>query len=150
MTFSKITGKKFEAIVHAQQRIRIVHILLALVGSFSLWKGSLPPHFNVFARGMGLEMTLFSALGWAPYLFSWLYSRSILDGSSKGVGVFTIGAIVIAAGGFALYQNLFGIQRPPSPILISAAVTVALLGLGKICSMIFPQTGLDSNRRWPV
>lgn len=50
--------------------------------------------------------------------------------------MFTIGAVAIAAAGAALYQNLFAIQQQPPATLISAGVTVALLGLAKICSLI--------------
>jgi hypothetical protein len=145
MANSKNPGQAFEAVVHARQRIRIVHLVLALVGSFSVWTGSPPPHFNAFSRGAGWIMIVISVLGWAPYLVSWLYSRSILDGNSRGVTMFTIGAIAIAAAGTAFYQNLFAVQQQPPAILVSAGVTVALLGLAKISSVIWAPPWKDGD-----
>jgi hypothetical protein len=137
MAHSKTPGKAYEAIVHARQRLGIVHLALALIGSFSVWTGSPSLHFNPFSRGAGWIMIVLSALGWGPYLLSWLYSRSILDGKSRAVTVFSIGALLIAAAAAVLYQNFLAVQQPPSTILISAGVAVALLILAKLSALIF-------------
>jgi hypothetical protein len=134
---SKTPGKAYEAIVHSRQRLGIVHLALALIGSFSVWTGSPPLHFNPFSRGAGWIMIVLSALGWGPYLISWFYSRSILDENSRAVTMFSVGALLIAAAAAALYQNVLAVQLSPSPIFISAGVAVALLILAKFSALIF-------------
>jgi len=85
MSSRETPGRAFEAVVHARQRIRLVHWVLAAAASFSLWNAAPIPHFNAFSRGAGWILIVLSILGWGPYLISWVYSRPLLDGNSRAV-----------------------------------------------------------------
>jgi hypothetical protein len=137
MSSPNTTGQAFEAVVHARQRIRVVHWSLAIAASFSLWNGAPIPHFDALSPGGGWTMAAFSVLGWGPYLISWFYSRPLLDGRVRAVNVFTAGAVVVTLLGAGLYQNVFALQDKPPALLVSAGVTLSLMALATVCSAIW-------------
>jgi len=137
MSSRETPGRAFEAVVHARQRIRLVHWVLAAAASFSLWNAAPIPHFNAFSRGAGWILIVLSILGWGPYLISWVYSRPLLDGNSRAVNTFSVGAIFVTLIAAGLYQNIFAFQDKPPALLVSAAVTLSLVALAKLSSIIW-------------
>ena len=137
MSSLKTPGRAYEAVVHARQRIRVVHWVLAAAASFSLWTGAPIPHFNAFSRGAGWILIVLSILGWGPYVISWFYSRALLNGSSRAVNTFSVGAILVTLLAAGFYQNVFAFQDKPPTLLVSAAVTLSLVALAKLCSIIW-------------
>jgi hypothetical protein len=137
MASSNTPGQAFEAVIVARHRLRTLHLILALVASFSLSTGAPLPHFNAFNRGAGWGVILISVFGWAPYFISWFYSRSALEGNSRGVIAFTVGALLITLIGAGLYQNTFGFQENLAVPVVSAGVTLSLIGVAKVCSMVW-------------
>jgi len=131
-------GQASDAAILARKRLGLAHRILGVVGALSLWGQSPAPHLRAFSRGAGFVMIILSILGWGPYLISWLYSRSLLDGNSKGALAFGIGAAAVTLVGAVLYQNVFAFQLRPPSIVVSGAVTLSLIGLAKLCSLIFP------------
>jgi hypothetical protein len=134
---AKTPGQAFDGAVLARKHLGLVHGMLGVVGAFSFWGQSPAPHMRAFSRGAGFGMIVLSILGWGPYLISWLYSRSRLDGSTKGVLVFSIGAATVTIVGAGLYQNVLALQMRPPSILVSAMVSLSLIVLAKLCSLIF-------------
>jgi hypothetical protein len=137
MSSRETPGRAYEAVVHAGQRIRVVHWVLATAASFSLWNGGPIPHFDAFSRGAGWILIVLSILGWGPYLISWFYSRALLDGSSRAVNAFSVCAILVTLFAAGFYQNIFAFQDKPPAIFVSAAVTLSLVALAKLCSIIW-------------
>ena len=136
MTNLRTPGETFEAVVRASHRIRAVHWILGIVGAFSIWPNASMPYVHPLARGFEFSMIVFSVFGWGPYLISWLYSRELLDGSSRAVNAFSAGALIVTLIGAGLYQNAFGFQEKPPALLVSFGVTVSLIALAKVCSII--------------
>jgi hypothetical protein len=98
-------------------------------------------HFHPAGRGGGWLMVVLSVLGWGPYLISWLYSRSVLDGSLRGTIAFCVGAVGITTVGVGFYQHLFVVHSEPPTILVSVGIAVSLLALAKVCSLVW-RTGI--------
>ncbi len=82
-------------------------------------------------------MAVFSVFGWGPYLISWGYSRTVLEGHLRAVNVFSAAAVVITVLGAGLYQNVFSLPDKLPTILVSIGVTVSLLAVAKLCSLIW-------------
>jgi hypothetical protein len=137
MANSNSLGKAYEAVAIARRRLRITHWALALGACFSLSTGAPIPHFNTFSPGAGWGIMIVSVLGWGPYLISWFYSRSRLDGNNKAVLAFSIGALIITLVAAALYQHLFHFKETPPTFLISAGVTLCLIVLSKISTALW-------------
>jgi hypothetical protein len=135
MNSSQTPGRAFDAVIVARRRLSVAHWVLGILGSISLWPQLPYEHLNnAFASGAGIVIIFRCALGWAPYLISWFYSKSVLDGNARGALAFSIGAALITLVGFGLYQNLLSFREAPSPYLVSIAVTLSLIGLAKACS----------------
>jgi len=137
MGSQETSGQAYEAIIHARQRIQVVHWVLAIAASFSLWNGAPIPHFNAFSRGAGWILIVLSILGWGPYLISWFYSRPWLDGSSRAVNAFSVGAILVTLIAAGFYHNVFAFQDKLPAWLISVGVALSLVALAKLCSIIW-------------
>lgn len=123
--------------MHANQRLRAAHLILGAIGAISVWTGELPQLFHPLRMGGGLAMAVFSIFGWGPYLISWFYSRTVLDGLCRAVNAFCAAAVVVMLVGAGLYQNVLGFADRPSSILISAGVTLSLLAIAKLCASIW-------------
>jgi hypothetical protein len=123
--------------VHASQRLRAAHLILGAIGAISVWTDEMPPHFHPLRMGGGWAMAVFSIFGWGPYLISWFYSRTALDGLSRAVNVFCSAAVIVMLVGAGLYQNVLGFEDRPPFILISAGVTLSLLAIAKLCASIW-------------
>ncbi len=79
-----------------------------------------------------------TAVAWLPYVISWFVSRSLLSGrDSKAVLVFIAVAVGVAALSVACYLNLLEMMEAPSPLLISAGVTIALVLAAGLCAAIW-------------
>jgi len=144
MTANNRPGRIYEAIVHARWILGAIHVVLGAIAAFSLWPMTGPPpiqHFHPYGRGGGWRMVVLSMLGWAPYPISWLYSRSALDGSLRGVIAFCVGAVGITTVGVGFYQHLFAVQNEPPTIFVSLGIVVSLLALTKVCSLVW-KTGI--------
>jgi uncharacterized membrane protein len=137
MSVSQTPGQSLDALIVAKHRLRAVHLVLGLVGSFSVWTESSVPHFSALSRGAGWVMIVLSVLGWAPYLISWFYSRTMLDRNSRAVAIFSFGALLITIIGAAFYQNVFSFSEGLSPIVVSFGVMLSLLGTAKLCSLLW-------------
>jgi hypothetical protein len=134
---AKTPGQAFDAAILARKHLGLVHGLLGVVGAFSFWGQSPAPHMRAFSRGAGFGMIVLSILGWGPYLISWLYSRSRLDGNAKAVLAFSIGAVAVTIVAAGLYQNVLAFQMRPPSMLVSAMVSLSLILLAKVCALIF-------------
>jgi hypothetical protein len=144
MTANNRPGKTYEAIVHARWILGAAHVVLGVIAAFSLWPMTGPPpiqHFHPYGRGGGWLMVVLSMLGWGPYLISWLYTRSLLDGNLRGVIAFCIGALGITTVGVGFDQHLFALRNEPPTILVSVGIAVSLLALAKVCSLVW-RTGI--------
>jgi hypothetical protein len=136
MNNSPTPGQALDVVIVARRRLSVAHWVLGILGSISLWPQLPYQHLNnAFASGAGIVMIFRCALGWAPYLISWFYSKSVLEGNRSGTLAFSIGAALITLAGLSLYQNLLSFREAPSPYLVSIAVTLSLIGLAKACSI---------------
>jgi hypothetical protein len=138
MNSSQTPGRAFDAVIVARRRLSVAHWALGILGSIGLWPQLPYQHLNnAFASGAGIVIIFRCAIGWAPYLISWFYSKSVLDGNGRGVLAFSIGAALITLAGFSLYQNIFSFRQAPSPYIVSVAVMLSLIGLAKACSVLW-------------
>jgi Zn-dependent protease with chaperone function len=131
-------GQAYDDIIASRHRLRAIHLLFALIASFSLSTGKPIPHFNAWGRGGGWTMMVLSIFGWGPYFVSWLYSRPLIDGSIRAVNAFGAGALIVTICGASIFQNAFGWQPAPSVPLVSAGITICLLCLAKAGAKLWP------------
>jgi hypothetical protein len=143
MTTTNPPGQAYDSVILSARVLAAMHVILGVIASFSVWNFRGPPveHLSPFRRGAGLVMILLSALGWGPYLLSWIYSRIVLGGNGRGVVVFSIAAAVITAAAVGLYQHLFSFPQQPQAALVSGGVAVSLLLLAKVCALIGRRAG---------
>jgi hypothetical protein len=141
MTTSNTPGEAYDSVIISGRVLAAVHLILGVIASFSVWDFRESPvqHLNAFRRGAGLVMIAVSALGWSPYLLSWIYSRIVLDGNRRGVVAFSIAATAVTAVAVGLYQHLFSFQPQPPAAAVSGGVAVLLLLLAKGCAMMWPR-----------
>jgi hypothetical protein len=88
-------------------------------------------------RGDGLIVILETVLAWAPYLISLIVSQKSLSlRPAKATVVFIASSVVVAIVADSLYLNLHYFVRFPA-VVVSIAVTIALLLLTAFCSIIW-------------
>lgn len=133
-------GMLYDGAVLNIRRLTILHVCLAAVVALTYWvaPGTAPvplrwtvPHYA------DVTPILVTITAWIPYVISAMVSRRLLvDRSPKATLVFIIIATLIAAASGILYLNLLRLSRLPSPMLVSIAVTFALVGSAYACSAV--------------
>ena len=123
------------------RRLVIVHIALGLASVFVYWArpGTFIPQLNMAAgRGFAFIFILKVFLAWIPYILSGLYSCDVLAARDPKATIafisFAVGIAIIAA---CLNLNLFGMRESPSPLLVFAGVTIALIAAARLCAAIW-------------
>jgi hypothetical protein len=133
----------YESVVRAPKILLTVHWVLGIFSAISLFP--LLPAQGIYTSGTsgaGLVMVFQTIFGWAPYLISNFYARSVLGGNYRAVIAFTIGAVLITGLAAAFYLNLIALNAKPSLILISVCVTIGLLAVARLCQMIWQRSAL--------
>ena len=139
-------GQAYDDVFAARRRLRAVHLIFALIASFSLSTGRPTSHFNAWGRGGGWMMIVLSVFGWGPYFVSWLYSRPLIDGSIRAVNAFGAGALIVTICGASIYKSAFGQQPALSVPVVSADMTICLICLAKASAKLWPSplNGINS------
>ena len=138
----RTAAKAYESVMRARRMLQSVHWVLGIFSAISLWPLLPVQGLNTATNGFGLLKVLQTILGWAPYVISSYYARSVLDGNYRGVLAFTIGAVPITGLAVGFYWNVFALVDRPPLILISACVTICLIGIARLCKMIFRKSAL--------
>jgi hypothetical protein len=138
MELPETPSKAYDSVVYVGMLLHGFHWIFGIVSSVCLLTFLPTQHLNnAFASGAGIVAIARCIFGWAPYLVSWFYSRSVLEGNRRGAVAFAIGGIAISGLAVASYQNKFGFQVRPSQLLISVLTMLGLIGLAKLCSAIW-------------
>jgi hypothetical protein len=133
----KTAAEAYESVMHARKMLPSVHWVLGILSAISLWPLLPVRGVNTATSGIGILTILQTILGWAPYVVSGFYARSVLDGNYRGVIAFTIGAILITVLSVGFYLNIFRLPDKPNLVLISICVTLGLLALARLCQVIW-------------
>ncbi len=106
----KKMGESIDAVVTARNRLLLAHVVLAVVSSFAMWKGTESPLLlrAAVTRGGALGMIILSIWAWAPYLVSWVWSRYILADNPRAVLPFIASATIGGCIAVFLMRNTWG------------------------------------------
>jgi hypothetical protein len=133
---SKNLGNVLDELLQNRRRLAITHSCLGLVSAIIYWvrPGSFTPYLPIYNL-QDLSPVFDMFIAWAPYVISFFTSRAILsERSSNAVLVFIFFATGISFASAILSLRLFIVPMVFSPIVASAAVTVALVVVAGLCA----------------
>jgi hypothetical protein len=136
----KPPGKLVDELIANPRRIWFAHAVLGIVSAFVYWlvPGTFTPHIHRSHRGDGVIVIVQTLIAWAPYLLSGFYSTAVLSPrDSKATLTYIVLATSIAIVAALFYFNVFDLTEPPSPLLVSAGVTILLFAAASLCAAIW-------------
>jgi hypothetical protein len=139
----KDPGKIVDEMIVNPRRLFVSHFCLAILAAFAYWTraGTFTPHRPGYGDISYIFLTFFV---WIPYLISGIYSRQLLAARSQAATILFIAtSIVITVIATCMYLDLFGMKSTYPPIIVSIAVTIALLAAAKLCAVLWPSDVSD-------
>jgi hypothetical protein len=139
----KTSGEIVDELTTNARRLNIVHCCLGVLAAFIYWvrPGTFRPHLPGRyggAVGPAFSIVTNTFVAWVPYVISGFFSRAVLSLRDPKATLLFIGCSAgIAIGAASFYFNLFQMREAPSPLLISASVTVALMVAAGLCAAIW-------------
>jgi hypothetical protein len=136
----KKRGDAVDSLIANNRRLSIAHLFLGLATAVAYWvrPGTIAPNLKYFTSYGNLSPIYLTIVVWLPYIFSLMVSRPILVGCSQfAVFAFIVCATAITGGTIGVYLNLIPMKNIPSPVIVSAGVTIALIAAALICSAIW-------------
>jgi hypothetical protein len=136
----KPPGKVVDELITNPRRIWLAHAGLGIVSAFVYWlvPGTFSPHIHRPHKGDGAIVIVQTLIAWAPYLLSGFYTTAVLSPrDSKATLTYIALATSIAIVSALMYFNVFGLTELPSPLLVSAGVTILLFAAASLCAAIW-------------
>jgi hypothetical protein len=136
----KAPGMIVDEMFENSRRLWIAHALLGLACAFVYWvrPGTFTPHLHTAHRGDGFLVILKTLVAWVPYIISGIFSRAVLSTrNSRATLLFIAIATGVSVCAASICLNLFGMQEPPPPFLVSIGVTVVLVSVAGLFSVIW-------------
>ena len=134
---SKNLGSVLDELVQNRRRLAISHSCLGLFSAIIYWvrPGSFTPHLPIYNLQDPFPIFI-TFIAWVPYFISFFVSRSILAGrNSKAVFVFIFCAAIVSLASAVLLLRV--LPFAPSPIVVSAGVTITLVIVAGLCTTLW-------------
>jgi FtsH-binding integral membrane protein len=142
----KTAGQFADEFIANPHRLAIAHWLLGSVAAFAYWArpGTFTPHLPTFVF-RDLTPILLTFVAWLPYVISAMVSRRVLGVRDKKAAIFfTVLATAVTATSVMFYLNIIAFKRSVPPVVVSAAVTFALVFACGLCAFIWPNDASEA------